>query len=138
MAKVLVPIDGSKNSIRALAYIALRAKRGEKVQPHVLFVQPTALPSLYVTRQMIKEWQKAERDRVFSNPKVKTLTKRLKAHICLETGDVAESILKAARKNRCAEIVMGSRGLGRLKRLVLGSVATKIIHAAPMPVTVVK
>ncbi|MBY0509192.1 MAG: universal stress protein [Rhodospirillaceae bacterium] len=138
MAKVLVPIDGSKNSIRALAYIALRARRGENIQAHVLFVQPTALPSLYVTRSMIKDWQKAERDRVFSNPKIKTLTKRLKAHICLETGDVAEAILKAARKYRCAEIVMGSRGLGRLKRLILGSVATKIIHASPVPVTIVK
>jgi nucleotide-binding universal stress UspA family protein len=138
LAKILVPIDGSKNAVRALEYVALRARRGENIQAHVLFVQPTALPSMYVTRSMIKEWQKTERDRVFSNPKVKTLTKGLKAHICLETGDIAQSILKAARKERCAEIVMGSRGLGQLKRLVLGSIATKIIHAAPVPVTVVK
>ena len=138
MAKILVPIDGSKNSIRALAYTALRARRGENIQVLALFVQPTALPSLYVTRSMIKEWQKAERDRVFSSPKVKTLTKHLGAHICVEVGDVAESILKAARKERCAEIVMGSRGLGRLKQLVLGSVATKVIHTAPIPVTIVK
>jgi nucleotide-binding universal stress UspA family protein len=138
MATILVPIDGSETSMRALEHTALRAKRGEKIQTQVLFVAPTALPSLYVTRSMIKEWQKAECDRVFSNPKVKTLTKRLSAKIFLETGDIAESILKVARKEKCAEIVMGSRDLGPLKRLVLGSVATKIVHAAPVPVTIVK
>lgn len=138
MAKILVPIDGSKGSIRALEYAALRMKRGEKIDVQLLFVQPDALPSLYVSRAMIKDWQKAERDKVFASPKVKTLAKRLKAHVNIDTGDVAEAVIKCMKKTRCQEIIMGSRGFGRLKGLVLGSAATKVVHLAPVPVTIVK
>lgn len=138
MEKILVPIDGSKASFHALEYVAVRVRRGEKLDVQILFVQPFARPSALITRDMIKDWQKSERDKVLASPKLKTLAKRLKAHINVDIGDVAEAIITFARKNRCREIVMGSRGLGRLKGLILGSVATKVVHLAAVPVTLVK
>jgi nucleotide-binding universal stress UspA family protein len=61
----------------------------------------------------------------------------LKAEIMVCVGEPGETIAKMARQKHCGEIVLGSRGLGNLKSLVLGSVTTKVIHAARVPVTVV-
>ena len=44
----------------------------------------------------------------------------------------------AARKLGCDSIVMGCRGMGAIKSLILGSTATKVIHLATVPVTIVK
>ena len=53
-------------------------------------------------------------------------------------GEPAEAIAGYARRTRCKEIIMGTRGLGRISGLVLGSVAIKVIHLASVPVTLVK
>jgi nucleotide-binding universal stress UspA family protein len=52
-------------------------------------------------------------------------------------GEPAEAILRCAEEVRAAEIVMGSRGLGRWSGLVVGSVAMKVVQHASVPVTVV-
>ncbi len=57
---------------------------------------------------------------------------------CLRSGAAAETILELARERRCAAIVVGTRGLGAVAGLVLGSVAGKIVQLAPVPVTLVK
>jgi nucleotide-binding universal stress UspA family protein len=62
---------------------------------------------------------------------------RLRAEVAVRIGEPAEMISNFARRNRCAEIVMGTRGLGSLKGLLLGSITTKVIHAARVPITVV-
>ena len=55
-----------------------------------------------------------------------------------EIGPIAETINSLARATRADHIVMGTRGLGALRNLVLGSVATKVVHLATIPVTLVK
>lgn len=56
----------------------------------------------------------------------------------LREGEPAAVIASFARRTRCTEIIMGTRGLGRVSGLVLGSVATKVIHLTSVPVTLVK
>ena len=53
-------------------------------------------------------------------------------------GDPAEAIIKIADTRKCDLIVMGSRGLGRLAGLVLGSVSQKVVSHAPCPVLIVR
>jgi len=50
----------------------------------------------------------------------------------------AELIAKVAGAGGVEGIVMGTRGMGPIKSLVLGSVATKVIHLVEFPVTLVK
>lgn len=54
------------------------------------------------------------------------------------SGDAAEAIAHCAREHQCELIVMGTRGMGAIAGLALGSVATKAIHLADVPVTLVK
>jgi nucleotide-binding universal stress UspA family protein len=56
----------------------------------------------------------------------------------VKLGDAAPEIARAAARMNCESIVMGSRGMGAVKSLVLGSTAMKVIHLATVPVTIVK
>jgi nucleotide-binding universal stress UspA family protein len=53
-------------------------------------------------------------------------------------GDTADAIVRAARRLRCDSIVMGTRGMGAIGNLLIGSVANRVIHLASAPVTLVK
>lgn len=53
-------------------------------------------------------------------------------------GSAAESVITVAETRNCDLIVIGSRGLGPLRTLLLGSQAQKVISMAPCPVLVVK
>ena len=53
-------------------------------------------------------------------------------------GPPAEAILRVAETRECDLIVMGSRGLGELKAVLLGSVSDKVLHHSTVPVLIVK
>jgi nucleotide-binding universal stress UspA family protein len=53
-------------------------------------------------------------------------------------GDAAESIIRVAMTHNSDVIVMGSRGLGRLSGLILGSTSQKVVAHAPCPVLIVR
>ena len=56
----------------------------------------------------------------------------------IAVGEAAEVIVQFAEEKHCDEILMGTRGLGGAVSLLLGSVATKVIHLAKVPVLLVK
>ena len=47
-------------------------------------------------------------------------------------------IADSAEREGCDAIVMGTRGMGSIGSLMLGSVATKVVHLTKLPVTLVK
>jgi nucleotide-binding universal stress UspA family protein len=55
-----------------------------------------------------------------------------------EGGPVAATIDRVAREEGVAQIVMGTRGLGGVGGLLLGSVGTQLLHLSDVPVTFVK
>ena len=67
---------------------------------------------------------------------LKRLKVRHRTHVMY--GEPGETIADAARELKCRMIVMGTRGQGAVGNLILGSVATKVIHLAKVPVTLVK
>ena len=56
----------------------------------------------------------------------------------LAEGEIAETLVQYAEREKCDMIVMGTRGMGTVMNLVLGSVTTKVIHLTNIPVTLVK
>ena len=138
MKALLVAFDGSKPSIRAFQYAAERARGRKDIEIHIIYAQQGVLPSKQVTKGMIEDWQARRRKAALSVKVVRELKKRTKAQVHVLTGDPATEILEFAHKNPIGEIVMGTRGMGRLKGLFMGSVATKVAHLATVPVTLVK
>ena len=58
------------------------------------------------------------------------------AHVLV--GDVPQTIVRYAHESACAMIYLGTRGMTAISNLVLGSVATKVLHLADTPVVLVR
>jgi nucleotide-binding universal stress UspA family protein len=136
--KILVPVDGSACSMRALRYAAKRFRGSRSVCLMLLNVQLSVPPSALFPTAVVRDHQQrmAEKSLVPARRVCRRFGIEFRASI--QEGDPADVIASFARRTRCREIVMGTRGLGRISGLMLGSVATKVIHLATVPVTLVK
>lgn len=134
---ILVPVDGSPGSLRALEQAAKRY-RDASTCLLLLNVQHGMPHSRHVSRAQIKDHQLRMSEEALTP--ARKLAQRLGADFqCYSrVGEPATVIASFARRTRCTEIVMGTRGLGRVTGLVLGSVAVKVIHLSAVPVTLVK
>jgi nucleotide-binding universal stress UspA family protein len=128
-------MDGSPAALRALRHVA-RSRRGVHVL--LLNVQPGLPPSRRVTKAMIAEYQANHGEEALKPARELAARLKLDAECYLRTGDAAREIAALARETDCQEIVMGTRGLSRLSGVLLGSVASKVVHLASVPVTLVK
>lgn len=141
MTKVLLPVDGSPSSRRA-AEFALRQVRGQPGTTVLLLnVQSPVMAweiSPYVTAEMVNQiHEKAGREAI-KEARALLDSAGVPCEEHLLVGEPGEIIAEVAAREGVDGIVMGTRGLGLVKSLVLGSVATKVIHLAGMPVTLVK
>jgi len=132
--KILIPMDGSDSALRALKYAA----KAHDAELLVLNVQPALPSSRFVSKRMIAEHHERCANVALSPARALIKRGKFNARVSSSIGEPATTIVEFAKKHRCAAIVMGSRGQGRIAGLVLGSVAAKVIHLAPFPVTVVK
>jgi nucleotide-binding universal stress UspA family protein len=135
--RLLVPIDGSPHSMRALDLVIKRAGGDPKISLVLVNVQRAMPPSLFVTQSMIADHYAAAGKEALAKAVRKLNRRRIKAETLIAIGEPAETIVRLARRKHCGEIVLGSRGLGSLKGLLLGSVTTKVVHTARIPITVV-
>ena len=141
MRKILVAVDGSAGSERAVRHLI--SQLGEQTQTaevHVLYAQPPVSDRLLklATDDFI-EGLRRDVARKATATADKLLSEAGLRHVVeTKAGMPAETIASYARQNHCDEIVMGTRGLGTISNLLLGSVATKVVHAADAPVTLVK
>lgn len=135
---VLVAVDGSEASLRALEYAGRKYGKSPGACLIVLNVQLPMPSSRYVSREAIADHH--ARMSAVALKRARALIRKLdlNAQCHVQVGDPAEVIAKFAKRTGCSEIVMGTRGLGRIAGLVLGSVATKVVHLASVPVTLVK
>ena len=141
MLKILVPIDGSEYSKKALLEAKeLATAMGGEIT--IINIMPIILdPDNYHSVSRFAELEKISSDEskalldkgimhfVDTKTKVETASRR---------GDPANEIINFAEEGRFDLIVMGSRGLGVFKRTLLGSVSDKVVHHANTSVLVVK
>ncbi len=149
--KILVPVDGSSASVKALQYAAHLAELGaanniELIIVHVLedVKQGGAigLQAKYGNVRIVEGFKRARREAALEWMKqIEEAAKKKGIQIKSEVldGDAkAEVIIDYASENGIDLIVVGSRGLTGFKRLLLGSVANAIVGNAPCPVMVVR
>jgi nucleotide-binding universal stress UspA family protein len=139
--KVLVPVDGSDHSERAVRFAARLVQDVSRLRVVLLNVQPAPsdVDTLHMAQQAILDHLRARGDDTLA-PARKILADAGVAHDAkVEIGaEPAVEIARVAREAGCGHIVMGTRGLGALAGLALGSVATKVVHLAEVPVTLVR
>lgn len=140
MSKLLVAVDGSECSTRAVKW-AIEAARASGAEVHAVTVQPAFASGdirRFVTSEMIEGYQREEGEKALASARRALDEAGVAWHPHILVGHIAESLCDFAQRQGCAQIVMGTRGLGGVSGLILGSVASQVIHAAPVPVTLVK
>lgn len=144
LKKVLVLVDGTENSLRALQYSIdlCKLSAGE------LIVMTSVKTDMKVTVEAAPLDQELRTQA--NNEAVKTGNKVLGAakdvldgcgvqvQYVLEFGSPAATAMKAVEKFNCDTIVVGSRGLGTLQGILSDSVSKKLVQEAHVPVIVIK
>lgn len=139
MTKILVPVDGSPNSDKALRYALSLAKEKDDLLI-LLNVQPNYnTPNIkrFATQEQIRAMQEEASKEVLDHSLEIAKDSNATIRTLLRTGDPGKEICKEAEDSAVDNIVMGYRGLGAVKRAILGSVATHVLHETPCPVTIV-
>lgn len=139
-SKILVPVDGSDNSHRALgAALLLSEKLGAKVTAiHVMEDIPVLhIQSEKLLREVLDAYKK-ESQLLLSKCSEIATRKGLSINTKLLQGNVGSTILDFCEKEKYDIIVMGSRGMGNFKELILGSVSSKVVHHSRCPVLVIR
>jgi nucleotide-binding universal stress UspA family protein len=139
MNRILIPIDGSPSSLAAAEY-AVRLAKADGSELHVVNVQPP-LPSAvttFLSGDVVAGYHDEQAERELVTAREALNTSGVPFHVHKIVGRPAECITEVASRQGCSQIVMGSRGLSAFSGVVLGSVATRVIHLAKVPVTLVK
>ena len=134
---ILVPLDGSKNSFKALTKAIFLAKKCNS-SITTLYVLRTAFdnPNLIYVPQTQNELKKVEKFLDTAKNRVTKNSIKFKKEIVF--GHEAKEIIDFAQKKKFDLIVIGARGRGTIKQLLLGSVSNAIVHSSKIPVLVIR
>jgi len=137
---ILVPVDGSDNSYRALdAALLLSEKLGSNITViHVMEQVPiTHIGSEKQLNEFLQAYKK-ENQEILSKCSEIAAQKGLTINTFLLEGNPASEILNISKKEKFDLLIMGRRGLGKFKELILGSISSKIVHHSPSAVLLIR
>jgi nucleotide-binding universal stress UspA family protein len=139
-SKILVPVDGSENSLRALEQGLFIAKstNSSLTAMHVIENPPTVYVESQKLLNEIMAKYRSEAAKVLDKCKQVAEKNGVKIETVMAEGDAASNITGYAENEGFDLIVIGSRGLGRFKEMVLGSVSSKVLHHTKCSVLIVK
>jgi nucleotide-binding universal stress UspA family protein len=153
--KILVAIDGSESSTRA-ASVALGL--AEKLKAELILLHAVSPPTSYYgstvpapvgaspppisQHEIDAYYEYARRATIGMVEEIQSRSKKLGVKVRTEipqgVSSVVETIIKHAENANADLIVVGTRGLGGFKRLLLGSVSSGVVSHATTPVLVVR
>ena len=139
--KILLPVDGSELSLAAVRFAVRLARTGLRVKAVLANVQEPA--SLY---EMLVAHDVEVIDRICAEAgahallAAEALLKQAGIPYEMEVakGDPAHTLIDILERFDCEMVIMGARGLGILRSALLGSVTHELLHAAGVPVMIVK
>jgi len=152
--KILVPLDGSEHSLRALEIAIQIAKKFDgkitlihvysvSVRPVIVPEPSTLTPGIPIMApteySRVAEAVREAGARILANGKEKAKAEGVEeVETMLKEGHVVQEIVKAAKEGKFDLIVMGARGISKIKELILGSVSDGVVRNAPCPVLITK
>ena len=142
MQVLLIPVDGSEYSGRAIDYAIHRTRSSnEPARIHVLNVQlpiVTVNVKLFLSQESLQEYYRDEGTKALEPALAKCKQNGIEAVPHIGVGDPAKIINEYAIEKNATEIIMGTHGRGALAGSLVGSVAQKVVHLAAVPVVLVK
>ena len=135
--KILVPLDGSKYSEKALlnACKIVNAFNSELV---LVYVVEKSLPINLLDRKEYLKMLRKFGKKTLEKANTLLLKKNITAKTLLKEGNIASEIEKIAKNEKCDLIVVGNKGLGSVARFLLGSVSNKLAQNSTCSVLIIK
>ncbi len=136
--KILVPLDGSEHSIKALE---MAVQIALKFDGKITLMHIYSIGGLAISPTPVQEFIEAIRRvgaGILTDGENRVKAEGVQAETLLIEGHAVEQIVKTCREGRFDLIVIGARGLGRMKKMLLGSVSEGVTRHACCPVLVVK
>ncbi|CAB3715253.1 hypothetical protein LMG3458_03501 [Achromobacter deleyi] len=141
MKRILIPVDGSTHAVHAVRAL-LQARRYDPVERVELLTVQIPLQAGKIGRGLsqadIDTYHREEGDAALREASALLAAEGVPFGERVEIGAPAETIVRVADEIDADEIYMGTRGLGSVAALFMGSVATRVLHLASLPVTLVK
>ena len=144
MMRVVVATDGSPHAIGAAKFTARlvrELRESEVVLVHVGHIPAMAMGGLgegYIDFAALEEGMKQAGEAILSETAKAFAGIDDRVSRVYREGDPAGEIIRAAKDQHADIIVMGSRGMGQIGGLILGSVSERVLHAAHGPVLIVR
>ncbi len=141
MLKVLVAVDGSEHSDRAVNHLIKLHQTKEKMDIHLLNVQPpveSGHARMFINKEDLERYYREEAKLALDRAR-KLLDRAGVPHTeHLAVGRVVDTIVNFAREQQFDQIVMGTFGRSGLAHMLMGSVASAVLQLSDIPVTLVK
>ncbi|MEK6208989.1 MAG: universal stress protein [Pseudomonadota bacterium] len=142
MMKILLPVDGSENSLPAVRHvIAMKEQYRDPIEVHLLNVQLPVVSGavkMFISQQQLNDFYRDEGVAALKDARALLDQAGVSYQHHIGVGDLAGTIVSYAKEKQCRQIVIGTRGRGSFAGALLGSVTTKVIHLADMPVLLIK
>ena len=140
MHKILLPVDGSASAERAAQYVIKIWPHQQQTELHLINVQPPLSGDIasFVPAENIADFHHEQAMQEIDSVRRALENAGIPFKLHTVTGPIAETIAEQAKQLGAGQIIMGSRGMSAIGNLLLGSIATKVIHLADAPVTLVK
>lgn len=140
--KILIPVDGSAGANRAVDNVVGQAAL-LKVTPEIYLLNvqwklATGNVKMFIGQETINDYYREQGMEALSEARSKLDAAGLAYNYHISVGTPAEAIVQYAQEQKIDQIVMGAQGESKLTLILLGSVAAKVAHLAPMPVLLVK
>ena len=137
--KILVPLDGSKCSERALSEAIILAKQcnASIVGLYVLPFSPLSFRDIRIAKEKMYEEGKQFLAKVQTNVEKGGITFQQKILEGSNPGEIISGFVNL-NKNKVDLVMMGSRGMGGLKEAFLGSTSNYVMHKSKVPVMIIK
>ena len=134
---ILVPLDGSKYSDKALLHACDMAKNYQ-ARLIILYVVEKSIPINLLDRKDYLGILRKFGNKVLVKAKETANLNGVDPKIVMKEGNVTNEIVKLAKKEQCNLIVVGSKGLGATARFFLGSTSNKLANNSPCSILIVK
>lgn len=137
--RILVPTDGSSGVERAIHH-AIELARAHDATLHTVFVVNSAT---FASLPMETSWEGLndmlwrEGEEAIARVESLATTAEIPVTSTILEGTPSRQIVAYAVESNCDLIVMGTRGRGGIDRLLLGSVAERVVRSSPVPVLTV-
>ena len=142
ISRILVPLDGSSNSFRGLDMAIHMARENHATVTGIyilgIYILGITKPKTNDPISALEKILLEHAQKIMKKAKLKAAKKGILFYDRVSYGDEGKRIVEIAQKNNFDLIVIGSRGMGAVKEMFLGSTSNYVLHKSKKPVLIAK